>query len=87
MTEPIPDDGASLRTLSDTAAAVDAIHRFAAGQDGRDGDLFLSAFAPDATLDFTQPASRFGADAPVMSGATRSPGSSTRWNRCRRRTP
>lgn len=63
-----PDDVASLHALRDTVAAVDALHRFAAGQDRRDPDLFLSAFAPDAALDFTQPAERFGAEVPVMVG-------------------
>lgn len=32
------------------------------------GALFLSAFTPDAQLDFTQPAQRLGADVPVMVG-------------------
>ena len=56
------------RFLLDTHEAVDALHRFAAGQDQRDEALFVSAFAPDATLDFTQPAARFGGDVPVMVG-------------------
>src|SRR5262245_54585560 len=54
--------------LRDIHEAVDALYRFAAGQDGRDAALFLSAFAPDATLDFTQPAERHGASVPVMRG-------------------
>ncbi len=47
---------------------VDALYRFAAGQDLRRPELFLSAFTPDAQLDFTQPARRLGADMPVMVG-------------------
>ena len=54
--------------LVDTAEVVDALYRFAAGQDLGDRELFRSAFAPHATLDFTQPARRFGGDVPVMDG-------------------
>lgn len=60
------DVAAEVRALRDRAQVVDALYRFAAGQDLKDRDLFLSAFAPGATLDFTQPAGRFGADIPVM---------------------
>lgn len=52
--------------LLDAAEVVDALYRFASGQDRKDRDLFRSAFAPHARLDFTQPARRFGADVPVM---------------------
>lgn len=45
---------------------VDAVYRFGAGQDLKDRELFLSAFAGDAVLDFTQPAGRFGGDIPLM---------------------
>lgn len=41
-------------------AIVDALYRFAAGQDLKDRALFESAFAPDAVLDFTQPARDVG---------------------------
>jgi hypothetical protein len=54
------------RELLDREAALDALHRFAAGQDLKDPELFESAFAPTATLDFTQPSRRFGGDVPVM---------------------
>ncbi len=50
---------------------VDALNRFAAGQDLRDPALLASAFAPDATLDFTQPAGRFGVDLQVFQGRDR----------------
>lgn len=60
------DLDARLRALRDTQEVVDALYRFAAGQDRKDTALFLSAFTPDATLDFTQPARRFGREVPVM---------------------
>lgn len=56
----------NLFVLRDRHEIVDALYRFGAGQDLRDRELFLSAFAPDAQLDFTQPARRFGTDIPVM---------------------
>jgi hypothetical protein len=43
-------------------AVIDALHRFAAGQDLRDPALLSSAFARDAELDFTQPARRLGVE-------------------------
>jgi hypothetical protein len=39
---------------------TDALYRFGAGQDLRDPDLFRSAWARDAELDFVQPARRLG---------------------------
>lgn len=59
---------AEVRALRDEQAIVDALYRFAAGQDLKDDALFLWAFAPDAVLDFTHPARRFGADIPIMDG-------------------
>ncbi|HEY0674080.1 MAG TPA: nuclear transport factor 2 family protein [Longimicrobiales bacterium] len=59
---------AEVRALRDQQQVVDALYRFAAGQDLRDPELFRSAFTSDATLDFTHPARRFGADVPVMVG-------------------
>lgn len=50
----------------DWGQAVDALYRFAAGQDLRDPALLASAFSADASLDFTQPAARFGAALPVF---------------------
>ena len=47
---------------ADHLAIVDALYRFAAGQDMSDRTLFESAFAEDAVLDFTQPAKRLGVD-------------------------
>lgn len=64
--EPAATLAGQVQELHDRHEVVDALLRFAAGQDHDDRDLFLSAFAPDATLDFTQPARRFGADISVM---------------------
>ena len=47
---------------------VDALYRFGAGQDLRDKDLFASAFAEDAELDFRPAASKWGGVSPVMTG-------------------
>lgn len=47
---------------------VDALYRFGAGQDLHDRGLFESAFAADATLDFTGPAQRLGTTIPVFVG-------------------
>jgi hypothetical protein len=44
----------------DRVMVIDALHRFAAGQDLKDWDLFASAFTADAELDFLQPARRLG---------------------------
>jgi len=52
----------------DRDAIVDALYRFGAGQDLRDRSLFEPAFSANATLDFTQPAGRFGAIIPVFTG-------------------
>lgn len=57
-----------LDRLTDERAIVDALYRFGAGQDQGDSDLFLSAFADDARLDFTQPAALFDSDVPPMYG-------------------
>lgn len=50
---------------------LDALHRFAVGQDLKDERLFASAFAEDSVLDFTQPAARLGVTLPVFSGRAR----------------
>jgi HAMP domain-containing protein len=49
-------------------AMTDALYRFGAGQDLRDRPLFESAFAPDASLDFTAVAAKFGVAIPVFEG-------------------
>jgi hypothetical protein len=55
-------------SAEDRYEVVDALHRFAAGQDLRDAELFASAFAPQAELDFTQPARMLGAELPPFRG-------------------
>jgi hypothetical protein len=52
----------------DRAEIVDALYRFAAGQDLDDRALFESAFSADAALDFTQPAGRLGITLPIFRG-------------------
>ncbi|MGW5423144.1 nuclear transport factor 2 family protein [Streptomyces sp. NPDC003943] len=54
--------------LKDRAEITDALYRFGLGQDLKDKDLFASAFAPDAELDFRPAAAKWGAAPPVMSG-------------------
>lgn len=49
-------------------AVIDALHRFAAGQDLRDPALLSSAFARDAELDFVQPARRLGVELAPFKG-------------------
>ncbi len=58
----------AVRELADRAEIVDALHRFGLGQDLRDRELFASAFAEDAVLDFAPAAATWGADSPAMTG-------------------
>ena len=53
---------------ADRDAITDALYRFAAGQDLRDRALLDSAFAGDATLDFTAVAAKLGVTIPVFEG-------------------
>jgi hypothetical protein len=61
-------DGAVVRELRDRAEILDALHRFGLGQDLGDRELFASAFAADAELDFRPAAAKWGARPPLMSG-------------------
>ncbi len=61
----VPD---AAQLANDRYEVADALHRFAAGQDLRDRDLLASAFTLDASLDFTQPARKFGVIMPVLRG-------------------
>ncbi|WP_266160616.1 nuclear transport factor 2 family protein [Dyella silvatica] len=54
--------------VSDRIDIIDALYRFAAGQDLNDRALFESAFTADAKLDFSGPAKRLGAVIPVFEG-------------------
>lgn len=47
---------------------VDALYRFAMGQDLRDRTLFESAFSPEAALDLSVAARPFGVELPVIRG-------------------
>ncbi|MFG1806751.1 nuclear transport factor 2 family protein [Streptomyces sp. NPDC049040] len=58
----------ALRELRDRTEITDALLRFGLGQDLRDRELFASAFAEDAEVDFSPAAVRWGADSPPMSG-------------------
>jgi len=54
--------------MDDRTEIVDALYRFALGQDMKDRELFASAFAPDAELDFRPAAARWGGRPPLMAG-------------------
>lgn len=54
--------------LRDRAEIVDALYRFGLGQDLQDRDLFSSAFAADAELDFRPAAAKWGWKPPLMVG-------------------
>jgi hypothetical protein len=53
---------------ADTLAVVDALHRFAAGLDQRNAELFSSAFADDAVSDFRPAGKKAGFEYPVLEG-------------------
>lgn len=55
-------------SLADHHEVVDALYRFAAGQDLSDKELFRSAWTQDAELNFIQPAKRLGVDLPPFRG-------------------
>lgn len=59
---------AVVRELRDRAEVADALYRFGLGQDLRDRELFASAFAADAELDFAPAAAKWGGVAPLMTG-------------------
>lgn len=60
----------TLQALIDRTEVIDALYRFGAGQDLHDRELFESAFAESAVLDFTQPARRLGVILPPFEGRT-----------------
>lgn len=62
------DTEATIRELRDRAEVIDALYRFALGQDLKDKELFAAAFAADAELDFRPAAAKWGAEPPLMSG-------------------
>ncbi|WP_331723705.1 MULTISPECIES: nuclear transport factor 2 family protein [unclassified Streptomyces] len=68
LTTPAHDDAAVVAELRDRTEITDALYRFGLGQDLKDKELFASAFAADAELDFRPAAARWGAEPPLMSG-------------------
>lgn len=54
--------------IKDRHEIIDALYRFGLGQDLRDTELFSSAFAPDAELDFRPAAGKTGHGVPLMTG-------------------
>ncbi|MFJ7627698.1 nuclear transport factor 2 family protein [Streptomyces sp. NPDC097595] len=54
--------------LRDRTEILDALFRFGLGQDLKDPQLFASAFAADAELDFTPAAAKWGGRPPLMVG-------------------
>ncbi|MFI0929949.1 nuclear transport factor 2 family protein [Streptomyces sp. NPDC021012] len=68
LTAPAHDSAAVVAELRDRTEITDALHRFALGQDLKDEELFTSAFAADAELDFRPAAAKWGAEPPLMSG-------------------
>ncbi|MGW4892664.1 nuclear transport factor 2 family protein [Kitasatospora sp. NPDC004240] len=68
LAAPPGDTAAVVAELRDRAEITDALYRFALGQDLKDRDLFASAFAADAELDFRPAAARWGAAPPLMAG-------------------
>lgn len=67
----VPQGDGSLNaeiSFKDHTGIIDALYRFGAGQDTGNPALFASAFARNATLDFTQPAARLGREMPVLEG-------------------
>jgi hypothetical protein len=55
-------------SCDDRFEVIDALCRFAAGQDLRDPALLSSAFTRDAELDFVQPARQLGVELDVFRG-------------------
>lgn len=68
LSAPAADTVAVVRELRDRSEILDALHRFGLGQDLKDRELFASAFAADAELDFQPAATKWGGQAPLMSG-------------------
>ncbi|MFI7277640.1 nuclear transport factor 2 family protein [Streptomyces sp. NPDC049879] len=68
LAAPATDPEAVARELRDRTEILDALHRFGLGQDLKDADLFASAFAADAELDFRPAAAKWGGHPPLMAG-------------------
>lgn len=68
VSAPAAGTDAVVRELRDRTEILDALYRFGLGQDLTDKDLFASAFAADAELDFRPAAARWGGRPPLMTG-------------------
>ncbi|MER7757077.1 nuclear transport factor 2 family protein [Kitasatospora sp. NPDC097643] len=68
LTAPAKDLDALAAELRDRTEILDALYRFALGQDLKDRDLFASSFTVDAELDFRPAAAAWGAEPPLMVG-------------------
>lgn len=62
------DTEAVVRELKDREEVIDALYRFGLGQDLHDRELFASAFASDAELDFRPAAAKIGIESQLMTG-------------------
>ncbi|WP_194922365.1 nuclear transport factor 2 family protein, partial [Catenulispora rubra] len=58
----------TINDLRDRLEIADALYRFGLGQDTRDAELFASAWAQDAELDFRPAAAEWGGNPPLMVG-------------------
>lgn len=58
----------TVRELQDRVEVIDALYRFGLGQDLHDRELFASAFAADAELDFRPAAASIGVESGLMTG-------------------
>ncbi|WP_328583825.1 nuclear transport factor 2 family protein [Streptomyces sp. NBC_00370] len=56
----------TLRLLADRAAVADTLHRYAAGLDHGDAELFTSSLTGDATVDLTPATTKIGLEFPVL---------------------
>ncbi len=68
LSAPATDSETAVGELRDRAEILDALYRFALGQDLKDPELFASSFAADAELGFDPAAAKWGGRAPVMAG-------------------
>ncbi|MDF3140097.1 MULTISPECIES: nuclear transport factor 2 family protein [unclassified Streptomyces] len=68
LSAPASDIAAVTKELRDRTEITDALYRFALGQDLKNRELFASAFAEDAELDFRPAAAKWGAKPPLMAG-------------------
>jgi len=67
MTAPGIDMAKQVAALTDHAAIVDTLHRYAAALDHADADLLTSALTEDAVVDLTPATAKIGLEFPVLS--------------------